>query len=206
MLPEDGFQDEVAPQDRTGPGHTGLGGQDAGKAQNSPSIEAPHTVDTLPLGAVHPGDAVMPGQRVVHEGVVSIQYLQDGAIFLEQMLEEADAFFLDGPAQALVETREEPLVLLDVPGEASNMDPLGGELYGQAPDPIFPEHPQGLTLQGGRISQPPRRRLQELRIGQGGPEEVAQPRGQLQARDRPGFLTGRWVLHLIEKMGRDEDP
>ena len=106
----------------------------------------------------------------------------------------------------LGERREMALALLVVGVEVVDLEPLAGELGGQAADPVVADQPAGLGDQDVRVVEPSLcGGLAQVVVGHRGPEEIAEPAGELPVRDRAGRVPRAGPLDPVEERRRDQD-
>ena len=139
--------------------------------------------DAPEVGAVDVGDAVVPGQTLVHERVVRIQKVQDGAVLAQDAFEQHLRFALKSLAQVVVEIRK--LVRIGIRTfQIPEVEPLTREVGDQRARPRIREHPARLPLENGGIVQLALgRQRQQFIVGNAGPEEEGQARGELRVGD-----------------------
>ena len=205
-LAQQALEQPVAAQDRAGARRARLLRQDRAQGQHAAAAVRLDAVHPTPLGAVHARDAVMLRQRLVQECVVRVDQFEHRAVAGEQVGEEPDGLLVQVGAD-LGEGREVPLALLVVGVEVADLQPLAGELGGQAAGPLVADHPPRLRGQHVGVVEPARGgQPRQLVVGHRGPEEIAEPAGELPVRDRLRLGPGAGPLDAVEERRRDQDP
>ncbi len=92
-------------------------------------------------------DAVVFGQHRVHEGVVAIDKVQDRSIILNGVFDVVDGFLEHGFAQIAVELGEALTIDRVVGFKETEVEPVAGELRGQATYPGILHHAAANDLQ-----------------------------------------------------------
>ena len=119
--------------------------------------------------------AVVLGQHWIHKGVVAIDQVEHGAVVLNGVFDVADRFLKHGFAQIVVELGKALAIDGVVGFEETEVEPVAGELGGQAAHAGILHHAAGLRQQNCRFLQVVRGRVpQQLLVGHAGPQEVAQ--------------------------------
>src|SRR5579862_1331219 len=117
--------------------------------------------------------AIMPGEDWIDERVLRINEVQDRPVASGNIDEESQRFLEHGFTQIVGKILEplsvDGVVLL----ETTEIEPVAGELRGQAADTIVTEHALGLREEYGRLVQVTGSGMREkLCVGHAGPEEV----------------------------------
>ncbi len=152
-------------------------GQQAALAEQSaaPAVGQRHAPEAVAVDVRNP---VVPGQALVHEGVVRAQELDDAAILLQLALEEERRFLQERVAKVLVEIGEEIGIRRDV-ADVLQHQPLPGEVLDERLRARIGEHAPDLLLQHRSILQlAALRGRQQLIIGNAAPEKERQPARQ----------------------------
>ena len=118
----------------------------------------------------------MLGQHRVHEGVVAVQQIQNRAVVVDQIGEEADRLLEHRLAQLIVEARESLAVHGIEVFEMAEVQPVAAEFRGEAARTIVFQHAAGLREQHGGL-----RRGRRLRRGPAVPRRACSTRGSSSA-------------------------
>ena len=190
----------VTTQDWTCSGRTRLAGEESGHAQHATPAPPTQTGNTAPCPAGRRQlDSVMRSQWWIQERVIGLEQIENRTIAAKHVLEETNRFFVHIGAK-LCELRIQRFVLVIVAIKIANVQPLAGEVYRQPPDPIVLKHAVRLrdeclgTLQ---LSCPGN--TSKLLVGQRRPQEIAQPRGELEIRNLTRLAPFAWLLQFVEK-------
>jgi hypothetical protein len=140
------------------------------------------------MAAVDMGNAVMPRQTLVQEGVVGVEQIEQAAVVADDAAEQHLRFALERRAQVVVEVPGFGLKRVEVAQE----QPLSGEVLDQGVGLRIRDHPAHLLLEHGRILQPAGdREIQQFVVGDAAPEEEREPRRQREIADRIDGARGR---------------
>ena len=196
----------VAAQDRASARRAGVGRQHRGQAEHAAAPPGLHAIDPPPLASEHAVDSVELGQALVEKRVIGAQQIQHRAVVAKHVLKKPNRLLVHRAAQ-FRERRIKLLVLVVVLVEAANVQPLAGELLGQAPGARVAQQAPRLREQrfvagqlagGGGAAQ--------FRIRQRRPQEVTQPRGQLGVCHRHRLRATTRFLTAIQKRRRGQHP
>ena len=139
--------------------------------------------DLLEAGAGDSGDAVVPGQALVGEGVVGGQHLQDGTVLLHEVVEEEFGLAVHRVGQRLVEVGVCQRVGVDLL-QILQAQPLCGEAGGKGFGARVRQEAAGLPLEFGGVGEGAGPgQLQELVVGRRAPEEEGQPGREIRVGD-----------------------
>ena len=153
--------------------------------------------------AVHAWNAVVFRQPLVDEGVVGRQQIEEAAIVAEDARDEERRLGEEGAAQRFVEREQHRIRLhrLDV----SQVQPLTREVRHQRVGARVVEHSPHLMLQHRGIAQPRALgEIEELRVGNGAPQEERQPRRELEVADAMRRAARGIALDAKQELGRHE--
>ena len=163
--------------------------------------------DAVKVGAFHPLDSVVPGQSLVHVGVVRGEQFQNAAVRLHDVSEKQLRFRAHGLAQLLVELREQLLVGRNC-FEVPRLEPLAGEVVDYRAGFGMAQQPADLRLKIGAqlvLLREPKESL----VRQAAPEKVGQAGGErelIHVHRRSGWRRGdvRGGAVAEEKVRRHE--
>ena len=186
---EDAAGDPVAAFDRAGAQAGGVHREEDRHRQQTAASVVAGVVDADPgLGCIQwEGDAVMPREGRVDEGVGGVEEVGEGAVGAQDVVEEADGFLEHGLAQGVVEGGEADAVDGVVFLEAAEVEPVAAELDGESADAVVLDHALRLggedfgTMQGAGIGT-----REQGGIRRAGPEEVAEAVGEGVIGERHG--------------------
>ncbi len=153
------------------------------------------------LRPLHPGDAVVPGQPLVHHREVAVEEAQHRQVGPDDLSEELDRLPPRRGLQVVV------VLLVDVPVgrhpvEVSDPEPLAGEVPGELGGLRVGQHPLDLGPDRGRVAElAGRSRAGQLGVRGGAPQEVREPDRQLLV----GQAAGAGGLLEVQEPGRAED-
>jgi len=153
----------------------------------------------LPIVAGDAFDVVEFGEPCVDEGVIGFVDVEEGAIALEEVGEEADGFLIH-IASEFAEFGEEGFALFVEGVEVVDVEPLAGELGGESSGFGIGEESTSLggedfgLMEGAIIGG-----STEFRVGGGGPEEVTEAAGKFPIVDGSGNGAGLDVFESIEE-------
>lgn len=145
------------------------------------------------------------------KGVLGVEEVEDGAVAADDVFDEADGLFEHGLAEVVVEGGEAAAVDGVVGFEAAEVEPVAGELGGEAAGAGVGEHAAGFGGEGGGIgAEVAGGASEELAVGHAGPEEVAEAAGERGAgergaRGRSGGSGRGGRVEAVAELGRDED-
>ena len=160
----------------------------------------------------------MPGEPLVDEREVGVDQVEHAPVFPHHGLEEPLGLLDHRRPEVVVEGREPLAVAVDRP-DVANLKPLVGEVLDEGLRLRVGEHPPDLPFEVVAGPQLPLAgEREQLVVGHAAPEEVREPRGQLELADRHhlGRLL-RGVLRILrlvrppaefdpeEELRRDED-
>ena len=121
-------------------GHEDGHGEDA----STPVFVGIVDADPVVQVAVDSRDSVVLGQDWVDESVVAIEKVEDGPVVLNGVFDVADGFLKHGFAEIVVELRETRTIDGVVVFKETEVEPVAGELRGQAADAGVLQHAAGL--------------------------------------------------------------
>ena len=202
--PQDVGQDPLAAKHRRRPHRVRGDGQDAALPEQPAPVPAHrHAPEVAPL---HVGNAVVPREPVVDEGVVGVEQVEDAAVLPHDALEEQLRLAAERLPQPVVEVGEEhlrrPRRL-----QVAELQPLPDEVVGQGAGAVVGEHPAHLPPQLPGVGHAARRRrVQQLVVGHAAPEEEREARRQLEVADavvaaRRGRDVRRFGLDPEQELG-----
>ncbi len=203
---EDVLHHPFASGDRRGAVGDGGGGKDRPLAEQPAPGAVLGQADTAHIAAVNAGDAVVPRQPLVDEGVVGVQQVGDLAVLLHDTGEQHLGFLAEGVAKVGVEIGHVGLRT----GEIAQHQPLTGEVLDQLLGSAVGQHPAHLPVEHRRLVQLVRGgQLQEGVVRQAAPQEEGQPGGQLQVGDvigPAGLGFGTFAFDAEQEAGVDQHP
>ena len=166
-------------------------------------------LDAPEPAAVDAGDAVVPGEPLVDEGVVGVEEVEHAAVVAQGAGEKQGRLVPECLDEVVVEVGIRHRVALDVL-EVAQVQPLHGEVVDERPGPQVGEHAPDLLVEDRRIAQPARlRRVEQGVVGDAAPEEKGEPRGDLDVAQPVRRAQGRRrriALDAEQEVGVDEHP
>ena len=201
----------LAAHHRRGPGRVRRHRQDAALREDAAARRAGQ-IDAAEGRTGDAGDAVVPRQALVEEGIAAVDEIEDAAVFTDDRVEEHLGLAPHRQAEVVLEIRE----LLPVARhrlEGAELQPLAAEVFGERVRARILQHPPHLHRQHLGVAQRPGvSRPPQLRVGRAGPQEVGEPgrqfvRRNLERRDRGRRRAARRAIALDaeEEVGRDEN-
>ena len=179
---EDVLQDVLAANDDRRPRRIAGDGEHAAMAQHAAALVR-RELDAPELRSGHALDAVVGRQQLVEERVPRVDELADRTVLAQDPVEEHPRLGLHRVAQLGPPGGELLRVRLDAV-EISNLEPLAGKILRHREGLRIGEHPRQLRLEDLRRAQPaPFGQRQQLLVRHRVPQEVTQPRGQLDVRN-----------------------
>ena len=161
------------------------------------------------VAAAHVGNAVVPGEPLVDEGVVGVQQVEGAATFAKHAGEQQLRLAPEALPQPLAEIGELVLVRLHGGGVAQRQ-PLPGEVADQGLRARVGEHALDLRLEDRRDAQfPALGHIEQLVVRDAAPEEERQAGRQLQVADPvalPGLDPFRIALDAEQELGTHQQP
>ena len=152
--------------------------------------------------AVNAGNAVVLGQSLVDEGVVSAKQVDDTAIVPHDALDEQLRLSCEGRPESLVERREGDRVRCHVRNVAEQ-EPLPDEVIDQRRRPAVSQHPTHLLLEDRGVLQfAPPREVEQLVVRDTAPQKEGQARREREVAH--GTASARHHTHRVALDSKDE--
>ena len=132
--------------------------------------------------ARHPGDLVMPRQRLVDKGVVGVEQLEHAAVVPQDKREVLLGLLTHRLAQPVIETAEEVFIGSDR-AQLAELQPLAGEVFHKL---VGPRSASSRTTWPRRLALrlPARASREQLVVGHAAPEKIGEPAGQFEFGQR----------------------
>src|SRR6266496_3395054 len=154
-------------------------------------------MNSLKLLAPNAWDAVMSSQPFVQEGKISVEEIQNAAVFLDDRFKEKLGLLEHRRAEGFIEGGEQAGVRRGG-FQAAQFQPLAGKVINQGVRFSVLQHPANLRFQDRLFVQlilPSL--LEQLVVGHAAPQEVGKPAGQLKIIDGVnGFFISRLRIEL----------
>ena len=186
---EDVFRDPDTAGDGRGFDTIGADGEHGGHAEESAAVAAALEADLLET--VRQAQCFLFGQFVefrellVHEGVLGVDELGDGAVVLQQVAEEKTRLILHRGRQVLGVVEADHLARRRLRAEVAKVQPAVEEAVDEAVDAVVGEHAKDLFLQlGGLREAAGPGGGEQLVIGRGRPEGVGEAGGEVVGLER----------------------
>ena len=141
--------------------------------------------DAPEVAALDVGNAVVPGQPFVEEGVVRRQQIQHAAVLAQDAVEQQLRLAPKRLTQALVEIGEQTRGRASTVGRLRRNSHCPAKLVTSACDRASAQHPPHLLLEDAGLPERAVRigEVEQLVIRDAAPEKERQPRGQLEIAD-----------------------
>ncbi len=164
--------------------------------------------NTAEVRSVDTGNAVMPGETFVDEGVIGVEQIQNRSVFMLDAFKKHFGFPLERLPKIIVEIGKFPAIgirALQIP----EIEPLAGEVGREGARPRIREHAARLMLEhGGVVQLVPNGERQQFIVGYARPQKKRQARREFRIADsvrpvrkerrRPAARSGRRIPGRLE--------